>query len=99
MSKERSPRALCSTTIGISGMVGYPFDNWLVVNDNSNQMVVKGGDDDRARRGEDRGEPGGRDRGHARRGVRGARHRGGPRTLARRARPPDPDRLLLSAAP
>jgi uncharacterized protein YndB with AHSA1/START domain len=22
-------------------MVGYPFDNWLVVNDNSNQVVVK----------------------------------------------------------
>ena len=41
MSNERSPRGLCSTTIGISGMVGYPFDNWMVVNHNSNQSVVK----------------------------------------------------------
>jgi Activator of Hsp90 ATPase homolog 1-like protein len=23
------------------GMVGYPFDNWMVVNDSSNQLVVK----------------------------------------------------------
>src|ERR1035438_2569746 len=41
MSNERSPRALCSTTIGISGMVGYPFDKWTVVKHHSNHMVVK----------------------------------------------------------
>src|ERR1700691_599177 len=39
MSNERSPRELCSITMGISGMA-YPFDNWLVVVDNSNQLVV-----------------------------------------------------------
>ncbi len=42
MSNERSPRGLCSTTMGMSGM-GYPFDNSTVVVDHSNQSVVKGG--------------------------------------------------------
>src|ERR1700757_4710503 len=41
MSNERSPRGLCSTTIGISGMVSYPFDNCMVVEHDSNQPVVK----------------------------------------------------------
>src|SRR6201985_3663163 len=40
MSNERSPRALCSTTIGTSG-IGYPFDNLTVVKHHSNQLVVK----------------------------------------------------------
>src|ERR1700712_6019853 len=42
MSNERSPRALCSTTIGISGM-WLSFRQLIGCQHTSNQMVVKGG--------------------------------------------------------
>src|SRR5687768_12521965 len=40
MSNERSPREDCSTTMGIRGTGVYPFDNRVVVTQDSNQEVV-----------------------------------------------------------
>src|SRR3954451_16665966 len=40
MSNERSPREDCSTTIGTRGIRCYPFDNRVVVTQDSNQEVV-----------------------------------------------------------
>src|SRR3954453_1609806 len=76
MSYERSPRALCSMTIGTRGM-------WLSFRqlvgchaDDSNQVVVK------LEEGGARAE-GDRDRGRDRRGVGRARDRGGALVVAR----------------
>src|ERR1700722_19524209 len=104
MSNERSPRALCSMTIGTSGM-GYPFDNWLVVTTIATSWLSTVGwlSEEAARAGYRHGQtdgPGDRrrhrdPRSHDRRTARGCLgsglDRAGARALARARRGP-PDR-------
>ncbi len=89
MSNERSPRGLCSMTMGTSGMCILSTTEWLSYD--SNHMVVKG-------EGLHAGTARDRGRGHTRGGLGGADHRGGPRALARgRPRTRDPRRARRGA--
>src|SRR6478672_13763767 len=75
MSNERSPRGLCSTTIGTRGMGGILSTTVWLSHHHSNHLVVKGAGHGDTARDRDRGEPRG--------GLGGARDRGGPRGVAR----------------
>src|SRR5580700_9900748 len=91
MSNERSPRALCSTTIGISGIWAILSTTGRLSNTIATTWLSMEVDDGGTTRDRGRGLAGG--------GVRGARHGGGPRALAVGARARDPRRGARRAAP
>src|SRR5215210_1143996 len=93
MSNERSPRAVCSTTMGTSG-IRLSFRQRVGCRQTiaTRRLSTRGSADEPATRGGDRGD--------ARGGLGVAGRRGGPRALARaRPRAQDPRRGRRRALP